>query len=232
MAPQPYANISNYHAKILQGDTNEWHVQNELGKRGIDTVPIRKTYDLLIWEYDYKIEVKSSQLHSYRKGTTSFYKFYFQPYQIKKGAFDYAICLGLGDNNEVVDTYMIPHKVIEAISDKGSSIQIHPNPNLMWFTSKATNAIRFEQTKNRWDLFKIKNKSYFKRVQNKLANDVIYFEDNIKNELKKVFIDVFKDSNIKEHNKASYIVNRYGISRSKVYRLIQEWQLNKGGDKQ
>jgi len=211
----------NYKEKLLQGDWGEWYVQTELARRGIDTALIRKTYDLLIWENDIKIEVKTSHLHEYRKERTSFYTFKFQPYQIEKNAFHYAVCLGVDKYKNVLDTYIIPQT---AIPDTG--LTIHPESGYY----QATNNDKYKLTKDRWDLLEIKNKSYSMRVRNKLAYEINNYEKIRKAELKKLFVEVFNDNKIKSHKKASYIIDRYGITKTKVYRLINEWKL-KGGDK-
>ena len=51
--------------------------------------------------------------------------------------------------------------------------------------------------------------------------------ENSEAELKKIFIEVFNNPKIKKRNKASYIIDNYGITKTKVYRLIKEWKLDK-----
>ena len=208
----------DYFKQTLQGDIGEEHVSLTLKQKGIDTVPIKKTYDLLIWENDVKIEVKTSHLHTYRNERTEFYKFTFQPYQIKKDAFHYAVCLGLDDFNNVIDTYIIPQNALPK-----TSLCIHPKSGYY----QATNSDKYNITKDRWDLLTIKNRSYLVRVKNKLAKEINNYEANLKAELKKIFIKVFNNPEIKKHNKASYIIDNYGITKTKVYRLIKEWKLDK-----
>ena len=219
------------HAKIIKGKIGEFYTQMQLAKLGIDSISVDKTYDLFLWERSHRVEVKTSTLRKPKRTGSRYYEFQFYPFQYRREAFDYAVCIGLDDALNVDVAYIIPHKALENQATlcitKTYSTRKGTNNNSSKGISHSSNYEKYSICRDNWGVFDIFNKSYFTRVKNQITNKILNHNNKKLVNLRKIFERVYKNPKIKNHNKVSYLANKCNISRITVSRYVKKWKLKR-----
>ena len=212
---------------ILRGKRGEWYVQSELAKHGIDSKRLDFVYDLLLPEYDYKIEVKCSKIHYRPEGVntkqmgTPFYSFKFGEHQIKNDdAYDWAVCVGLNDRKNIKDVFIIPQPYIAYNNKNFIQINIRPTRKLEWQGDSFT---KFEVNKylNLEDIFKQDNALSFKQNKTRHTNRLIRFGKRYERKLVKKI-----DNYLKEGNSIDKASKHFKCAWKTIVRAIERYNLN------
>jgi len=169
---------------ILRGKRAEWYTQDQLAMYEIESKRLDFVYDLLLPEYDYKIEVKSSKIHTRPDGVntkkmgTPYYSFKFNDNQIQKDdSYDWAVCVGYNNRKKVKDVFIIPQPYIAYNGKNFLQINIRPSNKLEWCGDSYS---KYEVNKNLnlEDIFKQKNKRSFKMLKTRHTNRLKNFGRN------------------------------------------------------
>tara|TARA_R100000995_G_C3453860_1_gene109530 strand:+ start:29 stop:802 length:774 start_codon:yes stop_codon:yes gene_type:complete len=185
---------SRYTKHLDTADIGQHETQLRLSKIGIDSVPINRTYDLFLWQRDHKIEVKTANV----KGRIdNNYIWSFNSQQVKQNAFDYAMCLGLDNNNDVSVYYLIPQRYIYEMKNKTDNKETGYNisigiDKLDTFRLEGSTYDKFAICRNlNLDLFLQHHKPAFTRKKNTLTKKLLNYSINhqykVLKEIKKVF---------------------------------------------
>ena len=187
---------------IMRGHAGVFWTQLELAKQGIPSSYIDVTMDLYLWARKYNVEVKTSQeqttVRTGKKMKRNTYEFKFDVSQCEKDAFDYAVCVGMDDNQDVVDYYIIPQPYLHYVAnnnnrkEKRASVIILNRPSK---SNKYCNTYdKFQMCKNiGFDVFKNKNKASFTRKKNYMTKKLIEYGPKCRENFKKEFIKYFKN---------------------------------------
>tara|TARA_R110000824_G_scaffold324271_1_gene511223 strand:+ start:81 stop:920 length:840 start_codon:yes stop_codon:yes gene_type:complete len=182
------------------GDIGENYVKYKLSQLGVDAVTIDRAYDLFLWKRMHRIEVKTSNAHLSGRHIIPQYSFQFKGYQTEKNAFDYAVCIGLDDNNKVDVMYIIPQEYIyqrqQLSGNVGISITSHRPPHKSCSIFTGNTYDKFSMCKLDLDLFTQNNKSAFTRKKNMLAKKLLSYESEIEIKVFKEFNEVFNNKDI------------------------------------
>ena len=187
---------------IMRGHVGVFWTQLELAKQGIASKYIDETMDLYLWARKYNVEVKASQeattVRTGKKMKRNTYEFRFDVSQCEKDAFDYAVCLGMDDNQNVVDYYIIPQPYLHYVAnnnnrkEKRASIIVLTRPSK---SRKFCNTYdKYQMCKNiGFDIFNNKNKASFTRKKNYMTKKLIEYGPKCRENFKKEFIEYFKN---------------------------------------
>ncbi len=212
---------------ILRGKRAEWYVQGELAKYDIESKRLDFVYDLLLPEYDYKIEVKCSKIHLRPEGVntkqmgTPFYSFKFNDNQIQKdNAYDWAVCVGYDNRKNVKDVFIVPQPYIAHNGKLFLQINIRPSQKLEWQGDSFT---KFEVNKylNLEDIFKQDNAITFKQNKTRHTNRLIRFGKRYERKLVKEI-----DNYLKEGNSIDKASKHFKCAWKTIVRAIVKYKLN------
>jgi len=182
------------------GDIGENYVKYKLSQLGVDAVTIDRAYDLFLWKRMHRIEVKTSNTHLSGRHVIPQYSFHFKAYQTEKNAFDYAVCMGLDDNNEIKVMYLIPQEYIHQKQQLSGDAHISitsdrpPHKSCSIFTGNTYD--KFSMCKLDLDLFTQNNKSAFTRKKNILAKKLLSYESEIEIKVFKEFNEMFNNKEV------------------------------------
>ena len=182
------------------GDIGENYVKYKLSQLGVDAVTIDRAYDLFLWKRMHRIEVKTSNTHLSGRHVIPQYSFHFKAYQTEKNAFDYAVCMGLDDNNKIKVMYLIPQEYIHQKQQLSGDAHISitsdrpPHKSCSIFTGNTYD--KFSMCKLDLDLFTQSNKSAFTRKKNILAKKLLSYESEIEIKVFKEFNEMFNNKEV------------------------------------
>ncbi len=203
------------------GDIGENYVKYKLSQIGIDAVNIDRVYDLFLWRNMHRIEVKTSNAHVSGKHIIPQYGFTFKHGQTERDAFDYAVCIGLGDDNKVQDMYIIPqdyiHKraVIYKKTSYCSNITILKENLSMEYKNNTYD--KYDMCKLSLDIFKEDHKATFTRKKRELTKKLLTYEARIHKKMVTKFKSIYNDKSIK--NPVQVAKEKLGISSTTAWLL-------------
>jgi len=187
---------------MLRGDIGVYWTQLELAKNGVASDYIDKTNDVYLWERKHNIEVKTAKetttVRTGKKMQRNTYEFKFDEYQCQKDSFDYAVCVGLDDDDNVENYYIIPQPFIHHIANKKRRKDSKVSFSILKRPSKSRKYCntydKFEICKNiGFDLFRNDNKASFTRKKNYMTKKLIEYGPKCRENFKKEFIEYFKN---------------------------------------
>jgi hypothetical protein len=178
------------------------YFQYLMAQRNIVAEYIDFTYDVILPENKYSIEIKTRRASKYKGDIRGHYAFGFNISQVQKDAFDYAVCFGLDDKYNVKAVYVIPQiyiyqkaKMMNKLKLKGkyrkntnatdTSIITIQIPESQYPKDGPRQICRHFDTYDNWqicrdrlEVFDINNKTTFTKTKNKIYKDIVnYYEE-------------------------------------------------------
>lgn len=182
------------------GDRGELLFQLEMLELNVESDILNYTYDILLLKNGYRIEVKTGQYRRLKSNRQVMgdYAFAFTPNQIKKNAFDYAVCYGMQDK-QIKRTWVIPQEYIyREFKDEPKKehyyIRIADGPHkqiIANFTAQHWN--KYKCCLNKLDILTQDNRRLFTRKKNYLTNRLINYEKKCKEQLNKQILNLWNE---------------------------------------
>ena len=211
------------------GKVGEYYVQQRLAQNNIDSISIDKIYDLFLWESMRRIEIKTAHLNDASKDKmrqTPFHAFQFKEYQITENAFDYAVCIGLDTKSNVTHTYIIPQRYLYLNQQRNVSIVTERPAKRTYSIFEGTSYDKYACCKLEIeDIFTQQNKSAFTRKKNQLTRELINYENNLSENILKVFYNILNDSKIGVRSKNRALANELNVNISSVYKIRERLRI-------
>ena len=212
----------------LRGKLGEYYIQSELVKINIDSVSIDKTFDLYLWERNHRVEIKTSKPHGKRNCKTQTYCFRFEKRQCIKDAFDYAICVGLKEDDSVDVIYIIPQNYLHQTRTRKTKtgdlmVQILTEPENKFMVCSSYK--KFKPCREiGLDIFLNNNKSSFTRKKNTLTKKLLEYDGASKKGFKHTFVKHFKNGgNVKQATKIFKMNHTAVVDYRLKFGLTKKW---------
>ena len=181
------------------GKTGTRYFQYLMAQKNIEAEYIDYTYDIILPEHRYAVEIKTRRPEFQASGKNKnfgrdVYSFTFTVSQAQKDAFDYAVCFGIDKEFNVKDIYVIPQRYIYEKAKQLGKLRINPNTRYKNVSINVKIPVspypkdgprqihrhfdtydNWQMCRDRLDVFEIDNKSTFTRKKNKMYHDIINY---------------------------------------------------------
>ena len=218
-----------------------------MAQRNINAIYIDHTYDVILPEKRYAVELKTRRpegelTSTGKKSSREYYVFSFTVSQVQKNSFDYAVCIGCDNDYNPKAIYIIPQRYIYEQAKKDDNLTLKEPysqknkvssdkqmvkiriPTISYPKDGPRQALRhfdvydkWEICKNRLDVFEIENKSTFTRIKNKMYHNLINFSKEQKELLLLKVKELWKQGFT--HN---VLANELGITRHTLTKYKKE----------